>query len=84
MKKPTAADIAAEFTRGAQAESKHVQCKTCAMPEEIREAVRICLEADPPMSSAALARNGGVSCERSGSSALSIAGTGRHVWTCRR
>lgn len=56
MKKPTAAEIAAEFARGAQAEGKHNQCKTCAMPEEIREAVRLCLEAEPPMTAAALAR----------------------------
>lgn len=56
MKKQTAEDIAKEFAAAVAAEGRHVQCKTCAMPPEIRDAVKLCLEADPPMSSAALAR----------------------------
>ena len=56
MKKPTAAEIAAEFAAAANASRKYIQCRVCQLPPEIREAVRLCLEGNPPMNGAEVAR----------------------------
>lgn len=56
MKKPTAADIAREFALAAVKEKKYPRCILCKMPQEIQGAIPICLESDPPMSYAELAR----------------------------
>ena len=55
MKKPTAADLAKEFALAALS-TRYIQCRICKLPKEIQEAVILCLEGNPPMNSADVAR----------------------------
>ena len=68
MKKPTAADIAAEFTLRAdsvQNSRKYPRCYLCKIPQEIQDAIPLCLENGIPMSFAELARQIGLKMNRS-------------------
>lgn len=56
MKKPTAAEIAREFRAASVAAKVYPRCEVCKMPEEIQDAIPICLEGENPLNMAELAR----------------------------